>query len=96
MQRGEHLDYVVDYRFTRLAARAGKHPSDSSLAHWGPSVVRRDGDSLEMTLPKIAYHCQLVDGGPSCSTSTPSKSIPPSQVFATVIADRASTTSPST
>ena len=86
MAHGEHVDYVIDYTFTR--SRPGDKQSlsfQTTDARWGRARLTRASGGLTVKLPAVTYICETVDTKASCSKQPPDNSLPPSEVTAVAI-----------
>lgn len=86
MAHGEHVDYVIDYTFTR--SRPGEKQSMSfqtTDARWGRSQLTRAAGGLTVKLPTATYICESVGAKASCAKQPPDRSLPPSEVTAVAV-----------
>src|SRR5205814_1343576 len=83
MARGERVDRVVDYTFTRSRPPDKQSLSyDTTEGRWGPAQVTRASGGLTVKLPSVTYVCETVDDEPSCAKQPPDRSLAPSEVTA--------------
>jgi hypothetical protein len=87
MKRGDGVDRVVDYTFTRT--RPGEKQSlsfASTDARWKSAQLTRGSGGLTLKLPAATYVCQTVEVKPSCEKQPADHSLPPSEVTAVALA----------
>jgi hypothetical protein len=86
MARGEQVDGVVDYTFTRSRPPGKQTLSyEETDARWGRARVTRASGGLTVSLPTAKYVCASVDVKPSCAKQGPDRSLPASEVTAVAI-----------
>jgi hypothetical protein len=85
MRASERVNYVVDYATTRRVRGGASRTTVSRRARWHDVEVNREGDALDIESARDRFHCQLVDGGPSCYESAPGSTLAPSEVFAAAL-----------
>lgn len=86
MARGERVDYVIDYTFTRSRPTDKRSLSYATTeARVGRAQVTRASGGLTVKLPTATYVCESTDVKPTCASQPPDRSLPPSEVLAVAV-----------